>query len=98
MKGTNCISKIELAELTKVINKMQVHGIPQHPSNRNRSKKKGTSIRAAKNKLCIGRNKMHALKDKQGNIKNFNDIVLVAEKFQAELYGYKYKSSNIEWK
>lgn len=44
--------------------------------------RKGDSIKTTKRKLCVGKNIMHAVNDRQGNtVSKFNDIAKVAEDF-----------------
>ena len=88
MKASNATDKIELVELSKLINRRKVADIRKYNMERiEQAVKSGRSLKATKANLCIGKNRMYALREKEGNvITNMDRIVEVAEEFYRELY------------
>ncbi|MCJ3464047.1 reverse transcriptase family protein, partial [Klebsiella pneumoniae] len=88
MKVSNAIGRIELAELSKLINKRKTADIWKYNMERiDIALKNGRSLKAAKRRLGIGKNQMYALRDRQGNvITNRDEIVIIAEEFYRDLY------------
>ncbi|XP_049267523.1 probable RNA-directed DNA polymerase from transposon BS [Rhipicephalus sanguineus] len=103
MKASNATDKIELAELSKLINRRKVADIRKYNMERiEHALKNGRSLKATKTKLCIGKNQMYALRDKDGKVTtNMDRIVEVAEEFYRDLYSSRdsqddnVRSSNI---
>ena len=89
-------TKIELAELSKLINRRKVADIRKHNMERiEHALKNGRSLKAMKTKLCIGKNQMYASRDKEGKVTtNMDRIVYVAEEFYRDLYSSRDSQEN----
>uniref|UniRef100_A0A6G5A9S4 Putative endonuclease-reverse transcriptase n=1 Tax=Rhipicephalus microplus TaxID=6941 RepID=A0A6G5A9S4_RHIMP len=88
MKVSSTTDKIELAELSKLINRRKVFDVRRYNMERiEHALKNGGSVKAVKRKLGIGKNRMYALRDKEGKITtNMDRIVKIAEEFYRDLY------------
>lgn len=98
MKASNTTDKIELMELTKLINRHKVADVRRYNMKRiEQDAKSGRSSKAAKANLFIGKNRMHALRDKEINvITNIDRIVEVAEELYSELHRNRNNQDYIE--
>uniref|UniRef100_A0A6G5AGV6 Putative endonuclease-reverse transcriptase n=1 Tax=Rhipicephalus microplus TaxID=6941 RepID=A0A6G5AGV6_RHIMP len=71
LKVSSKTDKIELAELSKLINRRKVCDVRKYNMKRiERALKNGGSIKAVKRKLGIGKSRMNALRDKEGKTTN----------------------------
>ncbi|KAK8777926.1 hypothetical protein V5799_020732 [Amblyomma americanum] len=88
MRASNPTDRIEVTELSKLINKRKVADIRKFNMERiEHAVKNGGSLKTVKRKLGLGKNHIYALRDKQGNvISNMDKIVNVAEEFYTDLY------------
>ena len=98
MKISTPADRIELAELSKLINRCKTADIRKYNMERiEHAVKNGGSLKAVKRRLGMGKNQMYALKDKQGNvITNRDKIVAVAEEFYRDLYSSRDIQGNTE--
>uniref|UniRef100_A0A6G5A9L5 Putative endonuclease-reverse transcriptase n=1 Tax=Rhipicephalus microplus TaxID=6941 RepID=A0A6G5A9L5_RHIMP len=88
MKVSSTTDKIELAELSKLINRRKVCDVRRYNMERiEHALKNGGSVKAVKRKLWIGKRRMYALRNKEGKITtNMDRIVKIAEEFYRDLY------------
>ena len=88
MKVSSNRDKIELVELTKTINKKKREDVRKFNTQIiNEAVISGTSMKAAKRRLGIGRNQMYAIKKPDGEVThNKNEIIKVVEDFYRDLY------------
>ena len=88
MKVTTARDNIELAELTKTINKKKKEDVRKFNMQKvNEALISGTSVKTTKRKLGIGKSQMYAIKKHNGEVTyNRNEILKVVEDFYTDLY------------
>ena len=88
MRTTSIRDKIELAELTKTINKKKKEDVRKFNMQKiNEAVILGTSFKTAKRRLGIGKSQMYAVKKPDGEVTyNRNEIIKVVEDFYTNLY------------
>ncbi|WP_265430092.1 RNA-directed DNA polymerase, partial [Klebsiella pneumoniae] len=93
MKVSSTLDQIELAELSKLINRCKRNDIRAHNmAIIKETLEVGGSLKATKRKLKIGKDRMYALKDEQGNIThNMEEILEVAQRFYTKLYASDFR-------
>lgn len=97
MTGSSTRDAIELAELSKLINRSKVTDIRSHNMQMiEETLRRGGGLRSTKKKLAIGRDRMYALRDESGNVtNNLDEILTVAERFYSRLYASISSPGNI---
>uniref|UniRef100_A0A6G5AGC3 Putative endonuclease-reverse transcriptase n=1 Tax=Rhipicephalus microplus TaxID=6941 RepID=A0A6G5AGC3_RHIMP len=97
MKASNATDKIELVELSRLINRRKIADIRSYNVKRvEQAENNGRSLKAVKADLCIGENLMYALRNKEGNvITNMHRIVEMAKEFYRELYSSQKNQDDI---